>query len=471
MTGLKRSEIEQIVAYHLAHVKKFLKIKANASLETVFCGRIYSDDVAAARRWMQRTRFYHYLTLCGDDVEVRTVAVKADRGGETHVKEVIRACVSSEQMHARDICYQNMSGYRVDWSPEMIGRNCEWNDTWEGIWVPQDYSRRGMWRLQCAVINPEVLGQSERWKYNSWQPACGDILGYLKLYSAHPRIEMLVKMGFPAFAAMPGFVRQLESDRGFMRFLSRNAQEIKADNHGADVVRKAYRMGVSFDRAWSMIAARRSFNGNLPRQIDAEKAKAYINTQNGMTNWEYCRYLEQCVELGQNIADTKVAFPRDGHRRMQQVEEMIVARQTAKDKAARRALARDLKARAERFGAVCEKVDGGFVAHVPKKESEFKSEGKALDHCVGMGSYAMKMARGESLIVFVRSAEAPDKPFVTVELNPVSGKVLQCYGEHNSKPEKEVLMFVEKKVAPAVARIAKREAAKEDKKLTARRCA
>ena len=460
MRGLTRAEIEAIEAYHLAHMPKFSRQKPQATLAEIFSGRAYCTDLVWARRWLMHTKFYNFLTLCGDDVEVRTVAVRSDRHGEIRVKEVIRASVGAPGIQARDIAYRNMSGYVVDWSPEGISRNCEWNDTWEGIWCQEDYSRRGMWRLDCAVINPEILAGHARWKYNAWQPACGDILGYLKLYAEHPKIEMLVKMGFPRFAAMPGLVRQLERDKEFLRWLSKNAAEIKAGKYAADAVRKAYRMRLPLERAAEMIAARRSFHGYLPLSIDAEKARAYIKGQRGMTDWDYTHYLEQCVRLGQNLSDTKVAFPRHGHRQIERVQAAIDEIERKKYAAARRAMAKDLRARAARFGAVCETVDGGLVAHVPSRESEFKAEGKALNHCVGVGGYAAKMARGESLLVFVRDAAAPDKPFVTAEIDPESGEVRQCYGANNSRPSDAVLDFVEKKVGKAVARIAKREKAK-----------
>jgi len=457
MTGLKRAEIDEIVAYHVDHTPRFLQQKTRATLAEIFTHNCWCDDWASKRRWLMRTKFYNFLTLCGDDVEVRTVAVRSDRHGDIRVKEVIRASVGAERMEARDIAYRKMSGYVVDWSPEGISRNCEWNDTWEGIWCPQDYTRRGMWRLDCAVINPGVLAGHPRWKYNAWQPECGDILGYLKLYAEHPKIEMLVKIGFPRFAAMPGFVKQMERDKEFLRYLSKNAAEIKDGDFAADAVRKAYRLRIPLSRAFEVIAARRSFHGNLPLAIDAEKARAYIRSQRGMTDWDYTRYLGQCVKLGQDLSDTKVAFPRHGHRRIEQVQAMIDEIEGKKDAAARRAMAKDLRARAARFGAVCEKVDGGLVAHVPSREKEFIEEGKKLHHCVGRMGYAAKMARGESLIVFVRDASAPDRPFVTAEIEPETGKVLQCYGKDNSRTADAVLAFVEKKVGKAVARIAKRE--------------
>ena len=58
------------------------------------------------------------------------------------------------------------------------------------------------------------------------------------------------------------------------------------------------------------------------------------------------------------------------------------------------------------------------------------------------------MAKQETLIFFVRKIEELDKPFVTLEYSLKSKKVLQCYGNKNTKPEEKVLEFVNKKWLP-----------------------
>lgn len=444
MRAMTRTELDAVARWDLAREPKFSSWK-------------YCSAGMALRRFLRRTRFANFLTVsAGGDVEVRTVAIKVDNGGLRRVKEVVRAAVGERRMEARDLAYFTMSGYRVDWSPEGWGRRCEWNEGHEGRWGAEDYSRRGKWRLRCPVVNAEVLAGTERWRWCAWNERCGDILGYLKLYSERPGIEMLVKVGLPRFAAMPGFAAQMDRDRGFVRFVARHAAEIREGGIMADVVRKAFRLGVGFGRAADMIRARRSFGGGLPTSVDAERACAYVAGQRGMTKWEYCDYLRKCAGLGQDLADTKVCFPRDGHGRMAAVRALEAERRMAADKAARRRLAADLRERAARFGAVCRAVRGGLVAHVPAREAEFRREGRELEHCVWAAGYAGKMARGECVVVFVRAASAPDRPFVTVELSP-EGRVLQCYGKNNGRPDDAVLEFVRRSVAPAVARIAKRE--------------
>ena len=78
-----------------------------------------------------------------------------------------------------------------------------------------------------------------------------------------------------------------------------------------------------------------------------------------------------------------------------------------------------------------------------EKAKDLKREGKELDHCVGNMGYDNKMINGVSFIAFVRKCEEIEKPYVTVEYGLKDNKVLQCYGYHDSKPQQEVIDFVD----------------------------
>jgi hypothetical protein len=59
-------------------------------------------------------------------------------------------------------------------------------------------------------------------------------------------------------------------------------------------------------------------------------------------------------------------------------------------------------------------------------------------------NYDQKFTREESLIFFIRSKEDINNPLVTVEYSLKDKKVIQCYGEHDSKPNDNVLHYVNK---------------------------
>ena len=118
----------------------------------------------------------------------------------------------------------------------------------------------------------------------------------------------------------------------------------------------------------------------------------------------------------------------------------------------------DKKERAEfyeKFNAVAEKYlpmqkdkNASYLVIIAKSPAELKAEGKALHHCVGSMGYEQKFVREETLIFFIRSADAPNVPLVTMEYSLKAKKILQCYAEHNQTPPKEITDFVNNKWLP-----------------------
>ena len=80
----------------------------------------------------------------------------------------------------------------------------------------------------------------------------------------------------------------------------------------------------------------------------------------------------------------------------------------------------------------------GLMVILPKSGSEIKEEGKTLHHCVG--TYVERVAKGETMILFVRKEAAPDVPYFTLEYK--DGKVVQCRGKNNCEMTKDVKAFV-----------------------------
>lgn len=104
----------------------------------------------------------------------------------------------------------------------------------------------------------------------------------------------------------------------------------------------------------------------------------------------------------------------------------------------RRRLDRDLElARAERFRAAFERrteqtadwayADGEYIIRTPRDSSELMDEGNAMSNCVG--SFAQAHAAGDTTILFMRRADAPEAPLVDVEV--YKGQVRQAFRAHN----------------------------------------
>lgn len=81
----------------------------------------------------------------------------------------------------------------------------------------------------------------------------------------------------------------------------------------------------------------------------------------------------------------------------------------------------------------------GLFIRPPYELDELKREGEVLHHCVA--TYAEKVARGETMIFFVRKTEEPEKPYFTLEWK--DGRMIQCRGMRNCDMPPEVKMFTD----------------------------
>lgn len=75
------------------------------------------------------------------------------------------------------------------------------------------------------------------------------------------------------------------------------------------------------------------------------------------------------------------------------------------------------------------KIDG-LLFIVPKSPSELILEGEAQHNCVGR-LYINRMLDRKSVVMFLRKAESPDIPYITLEINPITKTIVQCRYRYN----------------------------------------
>lgn len=409
-------------------------------------------SVHGAQGLPNRTRFYRYLLPADNDMEVHIVACKTG-GAKTDrrivVKEVVRASVDDPWVYVKDVACGMICGYSVDWSPEGLGRNHYWS--YNGEWGTEVFAR-GKWMIACTVLNPEALGRHDRFRYCAWTPACGDIVKYLKVYAKHPKAELLAKSGLGRFGQAAGFVAQLERDKALARFLLANADDVRKLNYGVDVIRKAHKLGVSLADASRAIEDRRRFRQmHLPLELDASKALEYIALER-IEKYNYCLYAKNVKALGLDLRDTKNAFPKRFKHRERVVADQVAERKRRED--ARLAAQQDaiIAAAAKRYAKV-ERASPLFRMLLPRCSAELVREGRRMHNCLGDGHYAGRIARGESVIAFVRRKSFPRSAFVAVEYSLDKQRIQQCYGAKNSPPPAAARAFAERafKVLPKIA--------------------
>jgi len=88
---------------------------------------------------------------------------------------------------------------------------------------------------------------------------------------------------------------------------------------------------------------------------------------------------------------------------------------------------------AERY-AFLETGNEQYTVFIAKSKKELSIEGEYLHHCVGRMGYDTKIAEGRSLIFFLRLAEEPTIPFVTIEYDLEGMRIAQYHGRENRAP-------------------------------------
>ena len=77
---------------------------------------------------------------------------------------------------------------------------------------------------------------------------------------------------------------------------------------------------------------------------------------------------------------------------------------------------------------------GNYTIVLPTNTQDLVTEGNEMHHCVG--GYIDKVANGDTLIVFVRHKDTPNKCYITAEIYPHNGKIGQYYLAYDHSIEK-----------------------------------
>lgn len=138
-------------------------------------------------------------------------------------------------------------------------------------------------------------------------------------------------------------------------------------------------------------------------------------------------YIDFCAELGYDLKDETVAMPKDFMRKHDEAAAAVAEKQRIelekRQLEKEREYAESLEKRALKYDFA---MDGLFI-RVARTHGEVVAEGNALKHCVG--GYAARHIEGKTTILFLRNAEHPDLPMVTVEMD--GDRLRQAHGYRN----------------------------------------
>ena len=154
----------------------------------------------------------------------------------------------------------------------------------------------------------------------------------------------------------------------------------------------------------------------------------------------YTDYLKMCTDLGYDLKNTFVLFPKylnDAHQRVVtewNLKNNPKAREQAK---ARNAEYNELR---DKYSEQYAFAEDNLQIVVPKGCEDICAEGQTLHHCVG--TYIDKVCKGISIILFVRDINEIDASFYTMEVR--QGEIIQCRGFQNKVVTPEVKSFITK---------------------------
>lgn len=378
-----------------------------------------------------------WLQRIGDDVILRIWAYRRTKKYGLEYREVIRATPHNEGLIYRDMYLTYASGYRVVYKPGRAKSN-----SWYGYnYYAYDESDFGKWDwmpkigIRYNILNLDILKDTQ-YKYCGYS-GVGDFLDYIRLWIKYPETEYLGKMGIRPSVKL---LQKAKKDKGFAKYLKK-VSETDDKWYGVNTMIFAYDNGISLENAdkfcYEMASARRKMRGMTSIQqaeLDYKKVLQYCDKQK-CTLYAYDDYIRACIGIGLDLNDTKNSFPKE-FRRMHDLRVNQWSSKQTKGKS------KEFKKAAKLYKKF-EISNKKYTILIPDKIRDLQKEGKELDHCVGKMGYDKKMIKGISFIAFVRKSKKPDVPFVTVEYGIQDKKVLQCYGYHDSKPEQEVIDFVD----------------------------
>lgn len=171
-----------------------------------------------------------------------------------------------------------------------------------------------------------------------------------------------------------------------------------------------------------------------PAKVDRYLNRIMKETGCGAIN-EYIDYLRMRKQAGYDMTDEIVLFPRDLHRRH---NEMVLEIEKEKLDKRKKEVCERFQKIAERYRKLSDKYSAaaaGYIIRPAKDAAEIVAEGRYLHHCVGGDMYLSKHNAGRSVILFLRKASEPDIPYITVEI--CGEKIIQWYGAYDKKPEEK----------------------------------
>ena len=395
------------------------------------------------------TRFYKYYTQFKRELCEVIVAVRNYRK-KWFCKQVVVHGINTDKVYLQDIML-TMGYYKVGWYREGISKSKNYNDYDWG------YNDAKYFNMYAPIINKEYILTIPKYKYsaiNLYQ--YNDVLKYLYYYQIYPKCELLVKMGLAILATSIQILRLCDKDKHFCKWLYQNKDNITCKGYYISSIINAYKQHKDIDMVYKFEKFKKEFSQkdnfrNLKAFLEPNERDKFLNylIKQGIDGYSYEDYRKACEYLKLDMTEDKNRYPHNFKKWHDIRIDQYHTKKAEEDEKQRKALY-------EKFSKISNKylslerllIKDDYICLIAKSPQQLIYEGEKLHHCVGKMNYDQKFAREETLIFFIRNRLSPNIPLVTLEYSLTNHKILQCYGEHDSKPSEDILTYVNKKWLP-----------------------
>lgn len=272
-------------------------------------------------------------------------------------------------------------------------------------------------------------------------------VGYLMAYARYPQLEMLAKLGYDSIIEDLIESGQRHTNRldwraktpwGFFRMSKAEYKVFQAAGGNLSDLEQyqdiAAEMCISFQSYFQekqrLVAGlkkpgrREMVNcAGLAQRcgVTIHQAVSYAIAHGGTGIW--ADYIDAAEKLDYDLTRPDVAMPKDLMARHDAATAAVAI--GCSQKALERYKRRILPGLRRRY----EFTWDGLQILVPRNDREIIMEGRAMCHCVG--GYTARHMEGKVVILFLRQAEAPEVPFVTIEMN--GERLVQARGYRNDR--------------------------------------
>lgn len=293
-----------------------------------------------------------------------------------------------------------------------------------------------------------------------------DPISYLERYRAIPQLEMIVKMGLSEIATSMvrcecGIITDTHAKRPdkFLGIRKERVQQL-IRNRGDRAILEAMKIEKNLKQNWTEeqiehLAVTRLGQGQI------EPALQYMSLQkllNRIERYAGCRYESACLRAQDRIRHMAVTYTDYLSMRVslgydlnnsvyQQPRDLEAAHNKMAAELNKEEIDKRLQEVKKRFAGIRNSYrklrnqyfyeDDDYIIRPARSAEEIVMEGRILHHCVGGDSYLRKHNDGQSYILMLRFSKEPEIPYITVEIERDTHRIIQWYGSHDRKPDKE----------------------------------